>query len=261
LRFVPTRDKRGSHEEDDPGLAGVGSSSGLWRSHPQRSSFSGRELYRGIMLGTGEVVSAVPEIEDLFHMKALAGDRATQERLVAAQDRLMGEIHRLDGEFFERFRRETQSGEHLRIEAAIGEAGGLTLRAALALEGRIDTIEAKASGTLMKQAVAADPAQLAEGQAALRRLLGGAAHGGQVDPDLPALVYAVYWAVYVAVVLDLAVVVNVAVVQAVAVAVSVATSTYVVWSSNYAIPGSPGTLTREMMVNAVAERLASAPRR
>jgi len=216
-------------------------------SSTQPQAFDGQELFQGIMLGSGPVSLALPELANVLGPEALASDAAGRERLHAAQGQLMGEITKLDPTFFEEFRQDVVSGEHLRIEAAMRKASLMTLRAALAMAPDPDDVLRKVDSALATGS--ASPAQVEEARAALRAALIG---NLRVDPNLPPIVYYVYWVVYGAVVIDVAVAVNYAVVQFAAVAISLKVRVAA------SAPGAtPKALRHEVVVDAIATRLAA----
>lgn len=83
---------------------------------PPSGGYDGRTLYVGLAFGQGPVAALFPELEGLHSMAA------GHEDYVNAT---VSEMASLDPTFFERFAHEIQSGDRVRIRAALAEADDL----------------------------------------------------------------------------------------------------------------------------------------
>ena len=92
----------------------------------ERANFSGETLYRGLLLGQGPVAERIPEIRDNFRLDLLVSDPAQHAAIVTFTDRIVHNLSVAQPDFFERFRTELTSGDHVRIQAALKEAAELT---------------------------------------------------------------------------------------------------------------------------------------
>lgn len=92
-----------------------------------------RDFYRAFAFGYGPVLDRVPEIRDRFAIDTMveeeeaAAVRATTESIIVT-------IDELDPEFMDEFAKELQSGDPVRIDAAITRASEMTRDAIVAHE-------------------------------------------------------------------------------------------------------------------------------
>lgn len=96
-----------------------------------RAKYSGRDLYRGIMLARGPVAAQIPEIRDRFLVKN--ADPQVARLVTDFHARLMDTIEEQDPGFMPRFATAMQSGDHFAIDAMLTTGGEAALRAARVL--------------------------------------------------------------------------------------------------------------------------------
>ncbi len=128
--------------------------------------YDGESVYRGVIFGQGAVAALFPEIwnqqavqQALDQMSPDQLDQYLADRKVAfaAFDDLVEIIRNDDPAFFERFGADMQSGEHLRVQAAL-EAGFDKLVFAAAAKEGVDTETFKAELTRLDAASALEGA-------------------------------------------------------------------------------------------------------
>jgi SdpC family antimicrobial peptide len=97
-------------------------------SAPEETRFTGEEVFRGLVFAEGPVAQRVPELT--APIRAEQPDWDEEQRAVVAGWRreLVGDMRALDASFFDRFGEAMQSGEHLRIAAALDESRDLYRR-------------------------------------------------------------------------------------------------------------------------------------
>jgi len=91
------------------------------QTRPTPTTFSGEQIYRGLLLGEAPVSQFFPEIW-------AKGDRGISG-MEEMDEQVIAQINAEDRTFMGRFAVEMQSGDHLRIETALQEAGALTIKA------------------------------------------------------------------------------------------------------------------------------------
>lgn len=107
----------------------------LW-DLPQASSaepvqrYDGVTLYRGIFFGYGPVADKIPEVRDHLKLEYFLTDPVMMNGFITLYNRVMGEIRRIDPNFFNDFALAMQSGDYLLIQEMIQYAGQITLAAA-----------------------------------------------------------------------------------------------------------------------------------
>ncbi|MEP6993997.1 MAG: hypothetical protein ABI968_05695 [Acidobacteriota bacterium] len=82
--------------------------------------YDGQTLFRGLLLGAGPVGQVFPEAWEKAWSLGYDPDSPAVQEL---QQRLMNEIAQQDPAFMTQFADDVQSGDHLRIQRAIGDAG------------------------------------------------------------------------------------------------------------------------------------------
>ena len=94
------------------------------------TTFTGEDLYRGLVLWQGPVADLVPEIRQLKELVPeleIPKDAETQEALNSIEDRLVNQLAVHDPSFFPNFQREMTSGNPLRVQMALHRAGTETI--------------------------------------------------------------------------------------------------------------------------------------
>jgi SdpC family antimicrobial peptide len=97
--------------------------------------YDGETIFRGVFFASGPVAELVPEIWDIPHVREALRNQSEARAQAAAdrQNRMVAWIKGQDSLFFDRFGLDLQSGDHLRVEQALEEAGG-RIREALAAD-------------------------------------------------------------------------------------------------------------------------------
>jgi SdpC family antimicrobial peptide len=88
--------------------------------------YDGETIFRGVLLGDGPVAKLFPEFwgrAQLASYQKLAAERGSQEQLATAKQQIIDMLRTQDPTFFNRFGSEMQSGDPIRIQQAITEAG------------------------------------------------------------------------------------------------------------------------------------------
>jgi SdpC family antimicrobial peptide len=96
----------------------------------QPTTFTGEDLYGGLVLWQGPVADLVPEIRQLKELVPeleSPKDAETQEALSSFEDRLITQLAVHDPNFFPDFQREMTSGNPLRVQRALHRAGTETI--------------------------------------------------------------------------------------------------------------------------------------
>ena len=88
--------------------------------------YSGQTVFRGVFLGDGPVAKLFPEIWESTGIAAYM-QRAAQEKspeaIAAGKQQIIDILQKQDPTFFARFGAEMQSGDRIRIQQALAEAG------------------------------------------------------------------------------------------------------------------------------------------
>lgn len=86
-----------------------------------RTALSGEEVFRGIVFGEGYVAEQLPELWDNVVLPELTSEEHVAQKIAKAQ--LVADIREADPTFFDRFGKEIQSGDHLRIQKMMDDSG------------------------------------------------------------------------------------------------------------------------------------------
>lgn len=101
------------------------------------SDYDGQTLFRGIVLGQGEVAQLIPEIRDHYMVENFATSDEQLREIFDFQDRLLAAIAVSDPAYFEGFKTVMESGDHLRIQRKLDESALVVWKAIMTLpEGR-----------------------------------------------------------------------------------------------------------------------------
>jgi hypothetical protein len=91
------------------------------------SGFSGEDYVRGIFLGSGPVAKRIPEISSKFNHEDFLKTDEERMQLEVVHNQILSA---LDPAFIESFKRDMESGNHLRIQAAL-KNGAVTIKNAM----------------------------------------------------------------------------------------------------------------------------------
>lgn len=91
-----------------------------------KTTYDGEAIFRGILLGDGPVAKLFPEVWEsppLDRFMRLAEEQGSQKDAAAAKQRIIDALRAQDPTFFSRFATELQSGDRVRTQQAVAEAG------------------------------------------------------------------------------------------------------------------------------------------
>jgi SdpC family antimicrobial peptide len=98
----------------------------LAQSQTTRLPYSGETVFRGILLGDDPVAKLFPEIWEspniAAHVQRAQEEKSTEE-IAAEKQKIVDLLRAQDPTFFDRFGIEMQSGDRIRIQQALTEAG------------------------------------------------------------------------------------------------------------------------------------------
>ena len=89
---------------------------------PAGTRFDGETMFRGLFFGHGPVAKYFPEIWDRADVRR-AMAQADMSAATELENRILAEVRSKDAAFLDRFATEMQSGDHLRVRAALDDAG------------------------------------------------------------------------------------------------------------------------------------------
>lgn len=92
-------------------------------------SFTGEQLYRGLLFGDGPVAEVIPQVRDHYRVTNFVTTVEELQLVRATQDRIISAIDETAPEFFRDFRSMIRSGDHFMVQKALREAADVTLRA------------------------------------------------------------------------------------------------------------------------------------
>jgi SdpC family antimicrobial peptide len=222
---------------------------------PAAASYSGEELYQGLVLGWGPVAEALPFVRQHYSVTRFENDPAQLQLFEAVQARIVSSIATERPDFFGRFAERIQSGDHFEIDKALREASEVTAVAVRSMP-EMESLRAElATNQELREAVRAslspqgaemgmDPEELASLALAFLSAEGDQAY----DPGTQWVAFAAF--------LTFAVAVNVAAVATVAL-VSVAVVTKMgavdITATEAAMAGTTGRrLLEDRFIHAVA---------
>jgi SdpC family antimicrobial peptide len=90
-------------------------------------TYSGEDLYRGILLAYGPVVERIPEIRDHIRPSFDGGNPRLLRAVELFQDQLIDALGARHPGFFDAFGAAMRSGDHLRIQETLLDAARITL--------------------------------------------------------------------------------------------------------------------------------------
>jgi SdpC family antimicrobial peptide len=92
-------------------------------------TFTGEQLYRGLILGHGQVADLIPQVRDHYRLSNFVTTVPELQLAETVHDRIISSISAADPGFFQRFGTLIRSGDHIRISQAFQHAQGVTLKA------------------------------------------------------------------------------------------------------------------------------------
>jgi SdpC family antimicrobial peptide len=98
------------------------------QSTASQSPMDGETIFRGLVLDDGPVAKLFPEIwqdPQVVAYVRLANQHSSKEQRAAARQKLVDLVRKQSPTFFDRFAAEMQSGDPVRVEAALGEMTNL----------------------------------------------------------------------------------------------------------------------------------------
>jgi SdpC family antimicrobial peptide len=102
------------------------------------SSLSGEQLYRGIILADGPVADLLPEIRDNVKLDNFITDKEQLATISKANDQVVDQVRKVRPDFFDSFKKDIQSGDHLLIRRGMQDALTLTQAVVSKLPGAGD---------------------------------------------------------------------------------------------------------------------------
>jgi cannibalism toxin, SdpC family len=99
------------------------------------SALTGEQLYRGIILAEGPVADLLPELRDNMKMENFISDKGQLAEISKANDQVIETMKKLSPGFFDTFKKDIQSGDHLRIRGALESALKVTQAALSTMPG------------------------------------------------------------------------------------------------------------------------------
>ena len=91
-----------------------------------KASYSGEELFRGIMFADGKVAETLPEIKKVQELVGMQSMKENQKKAVKTlQDSIVFRINKIDPDYFKSFQYNISSGNHVVITSAIRNASSV----------------------------------------------------------------------------------------------------------------------------------------
>lgn len=200
-------------------MANLSGAFNVFADSSKKTTFSGEQVFRGVNFGDGPVAKLFPEVWKSSDVEQQLGDEKRVAAFNILREKVVSQINLSDPTFMDRYGREMQSGEHLRIQKALEESS-------LKITNAMQVI-----GTMNEK---------------------GEIGNNYAEPELACSAVAVCVAAVAVAVWKWVAVVDIAAVAVVA-AVAVAIWRYVGIEDEENI--AKGRLFREQFVNSVAERL------
>jgi SdpC family antimicrobial peptide len=221
---------------------------------PIASEYTGEEYFRGLILGHGPVAAKIPEIRQQRELSQLALTAEQWANIGSVNDQLVALVSEKNPGFFDSFKTEIESKDHLRIQDALHGAAAQMLEAMLATPNG-PAMEELASDPAKLDAVALSLQQAhQDGQVTMEELTAAVEAGFGSGPETQLLSFSIVWVavavvvawLWVAVAQDVAVVHVAAVVQVI----------HTVWAAWKWVVGpkrvQQAELLEEQLVNSVA---------
>lgn len=236
-----------------------------YASKPVRA-FTGEQLYRGLVLGHGEVADLIPQVRDHYRVSNFVTSVEELRLVEAMQDRMIASIDEMDPNFFREFRKMIRSGDHLVISEALAKARRVTVNSIGAIPEVQELRSRFSQDPSLRDQMLADLRQLdstnqlteADLTAAADILLAGLVDGlvdGPYQEDAIVAVFVAALAVLVTVAVAFAYATTINVAGAVNFYTAVAATTTITVTNGLTEPGST-SLSMEELIQSVSVQLA-----
>lgn len=96
---------------------------------PDKTSYSGREIFTGLFFAQGPVATLIPEIRDNFNIHNVNLSPEQRNEMTNVQDELLDFIEHKHPSFFDSFKSDVTSGDHITIQNALSNAGKISMEA------------------------------------------------------------------------------------------------------------------------------------
>lgn len=223
-------------------------------AEPVATGYSGEDYFRGLILGHGPVAAKIPEIRQQRELSQLALTSEQWASINSVNDQLVALVGEKNPGFFDGFKAEIESKDHLRIQDALHQG------AATMLEAMLASPQGPAMEELVKDPEKLDAVAVSlqqahqDGQVTMEELTAAVEAGFGSEPPTQLLSLSIVWVavavvvawLWVAVAQDVAVVHVAAVVQVI----------HTVWAAWKWVVGpkrvQQAELLEEQLVNSVA---------
>lgn len=101
----------------------------------QVANYSGEELFSGLFFGEGEVVTLVPELYDRSQLKNYLINQEEIEAFKSFQSKAIATIQNNNPGFFESFKKDMTSGNHVQISNALKTSSAVLVKAVETMYG------------------------------------------------------------------------------------------------------------------------------
>jgi SdpC family antimicrobial peptide len=91
--------------------------------------YDGETLFRGVILGQGEVAELIPEIRDHYGLEQRVSSKEDRQANIETFDDIVAQVGATHPGYFDRFGAAMQSGDHVQIRRTLVEAAAITLDA------------------------------------------------------------------------------------------------------------------------------------
>lgn len=88
---------------------------------------TGEALFRGIMMGEGQVANDVPQVRDLYALDQVVTDKTARTAMSEFNDELIGAIKKNHPGYFGEFRKALTSGDQLKVRAELRNANQILM--------------------------------------------------------------------------------------------------------------------------------------
>ena len=97
-------------------------------SEKTESKYTSKEYFKGVILGYGAVAEEIPEINDYMKMSIYITDEKEYKELKDYNDAVVELIAKDNPSFFNQFKDDIESGNHIIVQRAIKNAGKLFIK-------------------------------------------------------------------------------------------------------------------------------------
>jgi SdpC family antimicrobial peptide len=96
------------------------SSSNLTNSSDKADNgISGKEYFRGIVLGYGEIAEQLPEVNDYLKISLYVTDEEAYKAITSFNDGILEKMNEVNPSFFAQFKKDMESGNHITVQNSI----------------------------------------------------------------------------------------------------------------------------------------------